>query len=135
MRALQAVEFWLPVAISIQPRNGRRRLPRIFSTTLDSLLAKIVRQVFSFHRESKRGLREKLNGSDMIDKISVPSRECDVVMKGGITSGVVYPKALLQLKDRYRFRNIGGASAGAIAAAVAAAGEFGRDRGGSTALR
>ncbi|MER9353631.1 patatin-like phospholipase family protein [Mesorhizobium sp. M0514] len=51
-------------------------------------------------------------------------------MKGGITSGVVYPRALLQLKDRYRFRNIGGASAGAIAAAVAAAAELGRDSGG-----
>jgi hypothetical protein len=59
-----------------------------------------------------------------------PSLECDVVMKGGITSGVVYPKALLRLKDRYRFRNVGGASAGGIAAGVAAAAEFGRNKGG-----
>lgn len=53
-----------------------------------------------------------------------PSRkldECDLVMKGGITSGVVYPPAVLELATRYRFRSIGGSSAGAIAAALAAA--------------
>ncbi|MGZ5291983.1 MAG: hypothetical protein ACXWEH_06645 [Actinomycetota bacterium] len=55
--------------------------------------------------------------------------ECDLVMKGGITSGVVYPPAILRLKERYRFRNIGGASVGAIAAAVAAAAEYGRQMG------
>lgn len=56
--------------------------------------------------------------------------ECDLVMKGGITSGVVYPRALTELAGRYRFRNVGGSSAGAIAAAMAAAAEYGRDRGG-----
>ena len=50
-------------------------------------------------------------------------------MKGGITSGVVYPSAVLDLKERYRFRNIGGASAGAIAAVVTAAAEYGREAG------
>jgi hypothetical protein len=55
---------------------------------------------------------------------------CDVVMKGGITSGVVYPKAICALAERYRFRNVGGTSAGAIAAAATAAAEYGRDRGG-----
>ena len=54
-------------------------------------------------------------------------RECDLVMKGGITSGIVYPKAVLALKDTYTFRNIGGTSAGAIAAVATAAAEFGRD--------
>jgi predicted acylesterase/phospholipase RssA len=48
-------------------------------------------------------------------------------MKGGVTSGVVYPAAVLALKDRYRFVSIGGASAGAIAAAVTAAAEYARD--------
>jgi predicted acylesterase/phospholipase RssA len=52
--------------------------------------------------------------------------ECDVVMKGGITSGVIYPPAVCELATTYRFRNIGGTSAGAIAAAVAAAAELGR---------
>ncbi len=49
---------------------------------------------------------------------------CDLVMKGGITSGVVYPRAISALSKNYRFRNIGGASAGAIAAAGAAASEY-----------
>jgi predicted acylesterase/phospholipase RssA len=57
-------------------------------------------------------------------------RMCDLVMKGGITSGIVYPPAVIELKDHYRFRHIGGTSAGAIAAAVTAAAEFNREEGG-----
>jgi hypothetical protein len=62
--------------------------------------------------------------------------ECDLVMKGGITSGVLYPAAVVALAKTYRFRSIGGASAGAIAAALAAAAEYGerRGRGGFAAL-
>ena len=56
--------------------------------------------------------------------------ECDLVMKGGITSGVVYPLAACELARTHRFRNIGGASAGAIAATLVAAAEFARDTGG-----
>ncbi|RKH11046.1 hypothetical protein D7V97_12260 [Corallococcus sp. CA053C] len=56
----------------------------------------------------------------------VPEQECDLIMKGGVTSGVVYPPAILELARHYRFRSIGGASAGAIAAAAAAAAEYGR---------
>ncbi|HEX5620745.1 MAG TPA: hypothetical protein VFX51_20155 [Solirubrobacteraceae bacterium] len=59
-----------------------------------------------------------------------PAEMCDVVMKGGITSGVVYPLAVCELATVYRLRNIGGTSAGAIAAAVAGAAEFGRETGG-----
>ena len=55
--------------------------------------------------------------------------ECDLVMKGGITSGVIYPLAVVELAKKYRFRSIGGASAGAIAAALTAAAELGRQRG------
>ena len=55
--------------------------------------------------------------------------ECDVVMKGGITSGIVYPGAIARLASHYRLRSIGGTSAGAIAAAAAAAAEYGRDSG------
>ncbi len=53
-------------------------------------------------------------------------RFCDVVMKGGITSGVVYPSAIAELAAKYELRNIGGASAGAIASAGAAAAEYRR---------
>ncbi len=60
-----------------------------------------------------------------------PDRFCDLVMKGGITSGVVYPPAIAELARQYRFKNIGGTSAGAIAAVVTAAAEFNRRRTGS----
>jgi len=64
-----------------------------------------------------------------------PNRFCDVVMKGGITSGVVYPLAVARLAERFKLKNIGGTSAGAIAAAAAAAAEFGRDKGGFDLLK
>jgi hypothetical protein len=37
---------------------------------------------------------------------------CDLVMKGGITSGIVYPKAVAELAKTYEFASIGGTSAG-----------------------
>ncbi|MFT3971078.1 MAG: patatin-like phospholipase family protein [Micropruina sp.] len=55
-------------------------------------------------------------------------RSLDVTMKGGTTSGVIYPLALCELARNFRFRNLGGASAGAIAASLAAAAELGRTR-------
>ncbi len=55
-----------------------------------------------------------------------PQKVCDIVMKGGITSGIVYPLALVSLAKEYRFSSIGGTSAGAMAAAAAAAAEYGR---------
>lgn len=61
-------------------------------------------------------------------------KECDIVMKGGVTSGVVYPGAVLGLSSTYRFRNIGGTSAGAIAAALTAAAEYGRQCRSGTAF-
>ena len=61
-----------------------------------------------------------------IDPDDVGRRFCDLVMKGGITSGVVFPRLVSRLSGQYRFRNIGGTSAGAIAAAAAAAAEFRR---------
>jgi predicted acylesterase/phospholipase RssA len=58
-------------------------------------------------------------------------RFCDLVMKGGITSGVVYPKAITRLSHHYHFKNIGGTSAGAIAATVTAAAEYNRRKNNS----
>ncbi|HAJ58374.1 MAG TPA: hypothetical protein DCP31_03140, partial [Cyanobacteria bacterium UBA8543] len=64
-------------------------------------------------------------------EVDIRNREskhkCDLVMKGGITSGIVYPPIVLKLAETYQFCNIGGTSAGAIAAAVTAAAEYGRD--------
>jgi hypothetical protein len=49
-----------------------------------------------------------------------PAAVCDVIMKGGITSGVVYPLALTELARQFPLSRVGGTSAGAIAAAAAA---------------
>lgn len=64
--------------------------------------------------------------ADPGSRFGQPEKFCDIVLKGGITSGVVYPLALVSLAETYRFSNIGGTSAGAIAAAAAAAAEYGR---------
>jgi predicted acylesterase/phospholipase RssA len=50
-------------------------------------------------------------------------------MAGGVTSGLIYPGAVAMIARRYRFRSIGGTSVGAIAAAVTAAAEYGRQTG------
>lgn len=57
-----------------------------------------------------------------------PDKQCDVVMKGGVASGLVYPFAILELAKVYRFRSIGGTSAGGIAAALTAAAEYARTK-------
>lgn len=58
------------------------------------------------------------------------TESCDMVMKGGVTSGIVYPTAICRLATRFRFRSIGGTSAGALAAALTAAAEHARGSGG-----
>lgn len=72
---------------------------------------------------------------------TLPSADCDLVLKGGLTSGVVYPKAVSEISRTYRLRSIGGTSAGAIAAVMAAAAEYRRqssanhdDRSGFAAI-
>lgn len=73
--------------------------------------------------------------ADAASAYAAPQRECDLVMKGGVTSGLVYPQAVLELargsagRPGYRFRSIGGASAGAVAAIFAAAAEYNRPQG------
>lgn len=58
-----------------------------------------------------------------------PEKCCDIIMKGGVTSGIVYPLAVCELAEKFRFVNIGGTSAGAIAAAITAAAEYRRAHG------
>lgn len=60
------------------------------------------------------------------DKRDYLRRSVDLTMRGGTTSGVVYPLAVCEIATRFRVRNVGGASAGAIAAAATAAAELGR---------
>ncbi len=59
-------------------------------------------------------------------------RHCDIIMKGGITSGVVYPAAVCEIAKDFVFKNVGGTSAGAIAAALTAAAERQRALSGAT---
>jgi len=58
-----------------------------------------------------------------------PLLECDIVMAGGVTSGIIYPGAIAMIARRYTFRSIGGTSVGAMAAAATAAAEYGRITG------
>ncbi len=53
--------------------------------------------------------------------------ECDVIMEGGVTSGVVFPSFIAGLAGRFNLRNIGGTSVGAVAAVAAAAAQFKRN--------
>lgn len=74
--------------------------------------------------------RPPMAGYDLSQTASYASADlaCDLIMKGGITSGVIYPLAACRLATRYRFKKLGGASAGAIAAAFTAAAELGRSK-------
>jgi hypothetical protein len=58
-----------------------------------------------------------------------PLLECDIVMAGGVTSGIIYPGAVAMIARRYSFCSVAGTSVGAIAAAVTAAAEYGRRSG------
>ena len=65
-----------------------------------------------------------------VDAGGAPSnRFCDIVMEGGITSGIIYTTAVAELSKHYRFRSIGGSSIGAFAAALTAAAELRRRKG------
>jgi len=83
-----------------------------------------------FRRSSRAQIFRSAGGQNACQRASPEPTDlgrvfCDLVMKGGITSGVVYPSAIARLAVKYRLRNIGG-SAGAIAAGAAAAAEYRR---------
>jgi predicted acylesterase/phospholipase RssA len=69
-----------------------------------------------------------------VDETPPLDRFCDLVLTGGVASGVVYPWAIVELARHYRFRSIGGTSVGAMAAALAAAAEYGRCNGHTTSF-
>ncbi len=52
-------------------------------------------------------------------------------MKGGITSGILYPPSICRIAEIFHLVGIGGTSAGAIAACAAAAAEYRRRHTGS----
>jgi predicted acylesterase/phospholipase RssA len=55
-----------------------------------------------------------------------PESECDLVLAGGVTSAVAYTGVIVGLSRTYRFRSLGGTSAGAAAAAAGAIAERSR---------
>ena len=59
---------------------------------------------------------------------------CDLIMKGGISSGVIYPPAIAELSKTHRFHSIAGSSAGALGAVAAAAAEYARQTGNEDAF-
>lgn len=69
-----------------------------------------------------------------LDALDGPPRErfCDLVMKGGVVDGIVYPWAIVELARHYRFQKLGGTSVGAMAAALTAAAEYQRRRGSNS---
>jgi predicted acylesterase/phospholipase RssA len=64
-----------------------------------------------------------------LDRLPPAGQCCDLVLTGGVASGVVYPWAILEIARAYHFRSIAGTSVGAMAAALAAAAEYGRCHG------
>ena len=64
-----------------------------------------------------------------LDEAPPAGRFCDLVLTGGVASGVVYPWAVVELARAFHFRSIGGSSVGALAASLAAAAEYGRRNG------
>lgn len=73
--------------------------------------------------------------------IDIPAqapRSCDLVLKGGIASGIVYPDAVRKLASEFQFVGVAGTSAGAIVASLTAAAEYRRrtskDTGGFEVL-
>jgi len=107
--------------------SGRLRGPDGSRERVDLVLAASTRTLDS--RQQPRDKRGTSTAAANGLKRVTPTKQCDLVMKGGITSGVVYPSAIKRVSQDYILRNIGGASAGAIAAVVAAACEYRRREG------
>jgi hypothetical protein len=62
-------------------------------------------------------------------EIAAIKLQCDLVMRDGIASGLVYPRAIAKLAETYDFRSIGGTSVGAIAATGTSAAALGSKTG------
>ena len=51
---------------------------------------------------------------------------CDLILEGGVASGVVHPNVVFELARKHRLNAIGATSAGANAGVLAAAAEYAR---------
>jgi deferrochelatase/peroxidase EfeB/predicted acylesterase/phospholipase RssA len=76
------------------------------------------------------------HGTTQTETYTAPNdRFCDIVMEGGVTSGIIYASAVAELAKSYRFSSIGGSSIGAFAAALTAAAEYSRRRGSNVGFK
>ena len=75
------------------------------------------------------GTRLEQGTTEIEEYVAPNDRFCDIVMEGGVTSGIIYASAVAELAKSYRFSSIGGSSIGAFAAALTAAAEYSRRRG------
>lgn len=121
--ALQPPHGWLWDGTAPHPATAfGLRDPRAYTHLIDAGRAAFLHQPMS----AALGLTVSPTTAFTADQIIYVRRSADITMKGGTTSGVVYPLAVCEIARRFRLRNVGGASAGAIAASFAAAAEIGR---------
>ncbi len=81
------------------------------------------------------GTRPEHGTAEMETYTAPNDRFCDIVMEGGVTSGIIYASAVADLAKSYRFSSIGGSSIGAFAAALTAAAEYSRRRGSNVGFK
>jgi len=84
---------------------------------------------------SRDGTRPEHGTMEMDAYTASNDRFCDIVMEGGVTSGIIYASAVAELAKSYRFSSIGGSSIGAFAAALTAAAEYSRRRGSNAGFK
>jgi len=133
--AVEALKAVRSVASRTQAERGRRS--PLYARVVEALRkggwwaeARRTAAHLRFDRDpqprERAGLAEVVKEAGEQLKVGALPKECNLVMKGGITSGVLYPRALATLARQFTFRQIGGASVGGVAAAGVAAAEYSR---------
>ena len=70
--------------------------------------------------------RTATHAPDPRDVKAYVRHSCDLTMRGGVASAMVYPLAVCALAEHYVIRRVAGSSAGAVTAAATVAAELGR---------
>ena len=92
--------------------NGTNEHPKNRAPLLVIRGQTLSARILNFKRSALTDTLAAITHFLVVTSESTPERFCDMVMKGGITSGVVYPLAVTKLAERFVFKNIGGTSAG-----------------------
>jgi predicted acylesterase/phospholipase RssA len=128
--------------VAVQSILRHPYLPKSLKLSDDPILLRPTTEIGAYGNEARYMLRppkpvlmrdlarapaEGLLDPSLLIRREYAKRSLDLTMEGGTTSGVVYPLAVCELATDFCFRSVGGASAGAIAAALTAAAELGRN--------